>query len=103
MDTVMEQPIIDFGPSKFGVELLINPEGVPNGTVAVVDVETDELDNFVGIGIMCDSHSVSYYSVLTSSFNRVSAHHKLVTTVAQEPSNLACLVIMVYRQSHLKA
>lgn len=55
---------IEFGPAKYGVELLINPEGVPNGTSAVVDVETDEVGNFVGIGIMCSANSVSYYSAL---------------------------------------
>jgi DNA polymerase-1 len=55
---------INFGPSKFGVELKVNPEGVPNGTTAVVDVETDEAGSFVGIGIMCSASSVSYYSTL---------------------------------------
>ena len=65
MDAIVETPTqIDFGPMKYGVELKINPEGVPNGTTAVVDVETDEMDNFVGIGIMCDASSVSYYSSL---------------------------------------
>lgn len=55
---------IKFGPAKFGVELLINPEGVPNGPFAVVDVETDEAGNFVGVGVMCAADSVSYYSTL---------------------------------------
>jgi DNA polymerase I len=65
MDTALEQQVIDFGPSKFGVNLLINPEGVPDGKTAVIDVETDEKDSFVGIGIMCDPHTVRYYSSLT--------------------------------------
>lgn len=65
METTAEQPVIDFGPDKFGVELLINPEGVPDGKTAVVDVETDEKDNFVGIGIMCDPNTVRYYSSLS--------------------------------------
>lgn len=56
--------MFDWGPEKYGVKLEINPSTVPNGSVAVVDVETDELGNFVGIGIMCDSSSVNYYSVL---------------------------------------
>ena len=55
---------VEFGPSKFGVELLVNPSEVPNGSNAVVDVETDENGNFVGIGIMCNPDSVSYYSSL---------------------------------------
>jgi len=53
-----------FGPDKFGVELVINPSEVPNGSTAVVDVETDEKGNFVGIGIMCDPTRVTYYSTL---------------------------------------
>lgn len=62
---VMEmENALTFGPHKFGVELRIDPEGVPNGKTAVIDVETDEADNFVGVGIMCDPSSVSYYSVL---------------------------------------
>jgi DNA polymerase I len=59
---VIEQPT--FGPATFGVELRVNPEGVPNGALAVVDVETDEKGGFVGIGIMCDPSVVSYYSAL---------------------------------------
>lgn len=55
---------VNFGPDKFGVELKINPPEVPNGTTAVVDIETDENDNFVGVGIMCDPLSVSYFSTL---------------------------------------
>ncbi len=55
---------IIFGPAKYGVELKINPEGVPDGKTAVVDVETDENGGFVGIGIMCNPYSVNYYSTL---------------------------------------
>jgi DNA polymerase-1 len=62
--TLSEPSKITFGPDKFGVVLKVNPEGVPNGTTAVVDVETDESGNFVGIGVMCDPLSVSYYSEL---------------------------------------
>lgn len=62
--TVDNPTQMDFGPAKYGVELRINPEGVPNGATAVVDVETDENGGFVGIGIMCDPDSVSYYSTL---------------------------------------
>jgi DNA polymerase I len=61
---VQESTEVGFGPHKFGVKLLIDPEGVPDGQTAVVDVETDESDNFVGIGIMCDPDTVRYYSSL---------------------------------------
>lgn len=54
----------EFGPEKFGVELLIDPEGVPNEKVAVVDVEDNEKGVFVGIGVMCDPNRVAYYTNL---------------------------------------
>lgn len=63
--TIIESTTMEFGPHKFGVNLFINPKELPNGQTAVVDVETDEADHFVGIGIMCDSTNVSYYSSLT--------------------------------------
>ena len=77
MDNILEQPIA-FGPSKFGVELKVNPEGVPNGDTAVIDVETDENGNFVGIGIMCDSSSVSYYSELRPDVRLYLSHISLI-------------------------
>ena len=84
MDALIEKPESPtFGPAQFGVELCINPSEVPYGTTAVIDVETDEKDNFVGIGVMCNPTSVSYYSVLTpgliaylSSVNLVGHHIK---------------------------
>lgn len=60
---LMEQ--VAFGPSTVGVELHINSSEVPNGAIAVIDVETDEADNFVGLGIMCSPTRVDYYSALT--------------------------------------
>lgn len=63
-EMISDPPIVDFGPDRYGVELLIDPEGVPDGKVAVVDVETDEKGNFVGIGVMCDPLCVRYYSTL---------------------------------------
>jgi DNA polymerase-1 len=54
----------NWGPNKYGIELLINPPTIPTGKVAVIDVETNEGCDFTGIGIMCDSSSVSYYSDL---------------------------------------
>src|ERR1700688_1528390 len=65
MEAVMEPINPTFGPSLYGVELLINPEGAPNGDTAVVDIETDEKGNYVGCGIMCSPICVSYYSTLT--------------------------------------
>lgn len=60
-----ELPVpLEFGPHKFGVELIIDPKGVPDGKTAVVDVETDEKGGFVGIGVMCDPDHVYYYSTL---------------------------------------
>lgn len=69
---------MDFGPAKYGVDLLINPEGVPNGTTAVVDVETDEADHFVGISIMCSANSVSYYSTLRDDVRAYLASANLI-------------------------
>lgn len=63
MEALAENPT--FGPYSFGVELRINPKGVPDESIAVIDVETDEKDNFVGIGIMCTPTVVNYYSSLT--------------------------------------
>jgi len=63
-ETIAQPVLVEFGPTKFGVELRINPEGVPDGKTAVVDIETDEDDHFVGVGIMCSSTVVYYYSVL---------------------------------------
>jgi len=67
-----------FGPPMFGVELHLNPEGVPDGTTAVIDVETDEKDNFVGVGIMCGPYSVSYYSSLRPDLVAYLGHANLI-------------------------
>lgn len=65
----MEKPIIGckWGPVKYGVELIIDQEGVPGGQNAVIDVEDNEKDVFVGVGIMCDPTVVYYYSTLSSN------------------------------------
>lgn len=57
--------MIDFGPDRFGVELKVNPKELPDGKTLVVDVETDERGNFVGIGIMDSPLCVSYFSALS--------------------------------------
>lgn len=58
--------MIEFGPDRFGVELKINPEGEVYGNTLVVDVETDERGNFVGIGVMDSPLAVHYYTTLSS-------------------------------------
>jgi DNA polymerase-1 len=63
--------MVEFGPDRFGVELKINPEGEVYGNTLVVDVETDERGNFVGIGIMDRPTSVSYFSVLSPDLRRL--------------------------------
>lgn len=57
---VNPQAVLD----RLGITLLIDPEGVPNGNTAVIDVEDNEKNVFVGIGIMSSPTSVSYYSRL---------------------------------------
>lgn len=63
--------MIEFGPDRFGVELKINPKEMPDGKTLVVDVETDERGNFVGIGVMGNPLSVSYYSSLSPDLLRL--------------------------------
>jgi DNA polymerase I len=68
MDSIVENPSeVTFGPPKYGVELSINPSEVPNGSTAIVDIETDEKNGWVGIGIMCNPNIVYYFSSLTPS------------------------------------
>jgi DNA polymerase-1 len=79
MEATTENPNqVTFGPPKYGVELRVNPEGVPDGTLAVIDVETDEAGHFVGVGIMCDSSSVSYYSDLRDDVRAFLASASLI-------------------------
>lgn len=55
---------VEFGPDRFGVELQINPSVLPTGGTFVVDVETDERGNFVGVGVMGSPLVVCYFSIL---------------------------------------
>lgn len=48
----------------YGAELQINPSNYELGTTVVIDVETDERDGFVGIGIAYSSDTVYYFSQL---------------------------------------
>ena len=48
----------------YGAELLVNPASYEIGDTCVVDIETDESDNFVGIGIASSSDRVLYFSQL---------------------------------------
>jgi len=56
----------DFGPHKYGAELEINPpiEGRQLPNIVAVDVETDERDNFVGMGVCGSPKHVMYFSKL---------------------------------------
>lgn len=65
-----------FGPPMYGVKLVINDEfhsllwkGVPTS----VDVETDEKDNFVGVGICQDDKVVYYFSQLSDNLKKFLA------------------------------
>lgn len=78
MECVLSTNTYDFGPHKYGVELKINPTEIPNGSNAVVDVETDENGNFVGVGVMCDPSTVSYFSVLRPDVIEYLSRTKLI-------------------------
>jgi len=62
--------MIDFGPDRFGAELVINPEttDLTEDALTAIDVETDEKDNFVGIAICQSPNKVYYFSRLPSAF-----------------------------------
>jgi DNA polymerase I len=69
---------VEFGPDRFGVELLINPIGRTYAQTLVVDVENDERGNFVGIGIMDHPLYVCYFSVLTPDLLRLLSVSNLI-------------------------
>jgi DNA polymerase-1 len=55
-----------FGPTKYGARLAINESMANvNAVPVVIDVETDEKDNFVGLAICGDPKTVCYYSDLS--------------------------------------
>ncbi len=53
----------------YGAELIINPEKYELGNTVVIDIETDERDNFVGIGISDSSDRVLYFSQLSRTLS----------------------------------
>lgn len=69
---------IEWGPEKYGVELVINPEVFPKGDIFVCDVETDEVGNFVGIGLMSSPDCVTYYSQFTDDLRNSLSNIKLI-------------------------
>jgi DNA polymerase-1 len=51
----------------YGAELIIDPKEYSFAEIIVVDIETDERDNFVGIGICDSADRVYYFSRLDST------------------------------------
>lgn len=74
MQTLVTMPKIGWGPEKYGVKLEINPSTIPEGTHFTCDVETDEKDHFVGIGIMPNHSYIAYYSTLTDDLRDFLGH-----------------------------
>ena len=70
--------MVEYGQDRFGVELKINPEGAVYAETIIVDVETDERGNFVGIGIMDSPLAVHYYSVLRPDLCALLSVHKII-------------------------
>ncbi len=76
MDIVRETPRLDwagegigpsFGPSLYGATLHIDPTAVfDNEKLQVLDVETDEKDNFVGAAFTHDGAEVYYFTSIES-------------------------------------
>lgn len=58
-----------WGPEKYGINLIVDQESsldtLPTGSVVAMDVEDDEHDGFVGIGLYCGSGPVLYFTQFT--------------------------------------
>lgn len=72
---------VAFGPSQYGAKLVIDDEWhsllwtkVPTS----VDVETDEKDNFVGVGICQDEKTVYYFSQLSDDLKKFLAQVPII-------------------------
>lgn len=61
-----EQPE-EWGPKSRGAFLIINPPPVNINTATVIDVETDEKDNFVGMAYCCKSTEVFYTTDISTA------------------------------------
>ncbi len=94
--------LVEFGPGYHGAELHI--DGSPSeisGAVLAVDVETDETDRLVGVGVCGNPARVDYFTALTPELSQLLASRPLIghsvkfdahilrkAGVAIEPSNL---------------
>lgn len=69
-----------WGPKTVGAKLHINPLTIPldPNKLTSFDVETDEKDNFVGIGICQDLHNVYYWSTFTKELKDFLRKAKLI-------------------------
>lgn len=59
-----------WGPKSHGVALLINPAHLPENFPWVIDVEDDEKGGFVGIGVMANPDTVSYFTSLSEPLKK---------------------------------
>lgn len=71
------QTIKDFGPHLYNCNLHVNKIPLMSDKPVVIDVETDEKDNFVGIAITQDGKDVYYFNNL-ESVKRILDHYLLV-------------------------
>jgi DNA polymerase I len=79
--------ILDYGPYRFGAELHIDDfAGIChsiyasplNDTPVVIDCETDEKDNFVGLAVCYDSKNVWYYSAINDNLRKFLSEVPLI-------------------------
>jgi DNA polymerase-1 len=73
--------MINWGPEKYGAKLLINttPEDYSFSGPIVIDIETNEQDGFVGIGITDNGEDICYFTELTKDVKGLLEVSKLVT------------------------
>lgn len=73
--------MIDWGVEKYGAKLSVNigNASLAIGELVAVDLETDEQDNFVGLGLCWGSHQVFYYTELSENIKRFLETHALIT------------------------
>lgn len=70
--------ITAWGVASRGVTLLIDPYITSWDKLAAIDVETDEADNFVGIGITWGNQSVVYFTTLNPNVREILSSCKLI-------------------------
>ena len=68
-----------FGIDRYGAKLEINPIIWPTFmSLCFIDIETDEKDNFVGLGIGFDDKEVYYFTQLTEKLKEFLSNTRLV-------------------------